>query len=69
MDEGQPVVVAMAELIEMLGVSKSRVVQLVKEPGFPAPIERLRVGQIWYYRDIADWAQDKGRTIRPVARG
>lgn len=63
----QPVVVAMAELIDMLGLSKSWVVRLVKEPDFPQPVERLRAGQIWYYADIAEWAQRTGRTIHPIA--
>ena len=38
-------VVAMAELIDMLGLSKSWVVRLVKEPDFPEPLARLRAGQ------------------------
>lgn len=61
--ERQPQIVAMAELIDMLGVSKSWVVRLVKQPDFPRPVERLRVGQIWSYQDIADWAQRTGRTV------
>ncbi len=44
MTEAQPVVVAMAELIDMLGLSKSWVVRLVKEPDFPEPLARLRTG-------------------------
>lgn len=67
-EEKQPVVVAMAELIDMLGVSKSWVVRLVKEPDFPEPLERLRAGQIWNYRDIADWAERKGRSVYPIPR-
>ena len=62
----QPQLVAMAELIDMLGVSKSWVVRLVKEPGFPEPLERLRAGQIWSYADIADWAQRTGRTVHRI---
>jgi len=64
--ERQPQIVAMAELIDMLGVSKSWVVRLVKEPGFPEPVERLRVGQIWSYADIADWAERTGRTVHRI---
>ncbi len=56
----------MAELIDMLGLSKSWVVRLVKEPDFPPPVERLRAGQIWSYADIAEWAQRTGRTIHPI---
>jgi len=64
--ERQPQIVAMAELIDMLGVSKSWVVRLVKQPDFPEPVERLRVGQIWSYADIAAWAARTGRTVRRI---
>jgi predicted DNA-binding transcriptional regulator AlpA len=64
--ERQPVVVAMAELIEMLGLSKSWVVRLVKEPDFPEPMARLRAGQIWSYNDITEWAKRTGRTVHPI---
>jgi predicted DNA-binding transcriptional regulator AlpA len=64
--ERQPVVVAMAELIEMLGLSKSWVVRLVKEPDFPEPMARLRAGQIWSYDDIEEWAKRTGRTVHPI---
>lgn len=59
-------VVAMAELIEMLGLSKSWVVRLVKEPDFPEPMARLRAGQIWSYADIATWATRTGRAVHPI---
>jgi predicted DNA-binding transcriptional regulator AlpA len=64
--ERQPVVVAMAELIEMLGLSKSWVVRLVKEPDFPEPMARLRAGQIWSYDDIEEWAKRTGRTVHQI---
>jgi predicted DNA-binding transcriptional regulator AlpA len=64
--ERQPVVVAMAELIEMLGLSKSWVVRLVKEPDFTEPMARLRAGQIWSYDDIEEWAKRTGRTVHPI---
>jgi len=64
--ERQPQIVAMAELIDMLGVSKSWVVRLVKEPDFPQPVERLRAGQIWSYADIADWAERTGRSVHRI---
>jgi len=62
----QPVVVAMAELIDMLGLSKSWVVRLVKEPDLPEPLGRRRAGQIWSYADIAAWAERTGRTVHPI---
>ena len=66
MGEGQPQLVAMAELVDMLGVSKSWVVRLVKDPGFPPPVQRLRVGQIWSHADVAAWAERTGRSVHPI---
>jgi predicted DNA-binding transcriptional regulator AlpA len=63
----QPPVVAMAELIDMLGVSKSRVVQLIAMPDFPAPVAVLRVGKLWSYDDVRSWAERAGRTVHPIS--
>ncbi len=65
-EEPQPPVVAMAELTEMLGVSKSRAVQLIAGAGFPAPLTTLTVGRVWAYADIAAWATAGGRQIHPI---
>lgn len=63
---GQPPVVAMAELISMLGVTRRRVGTLVNEKGFPAPIATLSVGRLWAYEDVVAWAEEVGRTVRPL---
>ncbi|MCU1675966.1 MAG: phage transcriptional regulator, AlpA [Frankiales bacterium] len=62
----QPPVVAMAELIEALGLSKSRVVQLIALPDFPDPVAVLGVGKIWDYADIQAYAKRTGRTLQPI---
>ena len=58
--DSQPTVVAMAELIDMLGVSKTRVVQLIASPGFPEPIAVLKAGKIWSYTDVTTWPSTAG---------
>ena len=64
--ESQPAVVAMAELIDMLGVSKARVVQLIASAGFPAPLAVIKAGKIWSYDDVRAWAENRGRTVLPI---
>lgn len=65
MDE-QPSIVAMAEMIDMLGLTRKRVSVLSNGAEFPAPLATLGVGRIWYYKDIAAWARRTGRAIRPI---
>ncbi|SCL64165.1 hypothetical protein GA0070617_5400 [Micromonospora yangpuensis] len=43
------------ELRERLGVSRTRVLQLVARPDFPAPYERLTGGAIWLTEDVERW--------------
>lgn len=56
----------MGELVAMLGLSKTWVVRLAREPDFPAPCARLGVGQLWRYEDIAAWAKRTGRTVHRI---
>jgi predicted DNA-binding transcriptional regulator AlpA len=63
----QPPVVAMGEIGQLLGVSKRRVSMLIARDDFPAPIATLSVGRIWAYQDVRTWAEDRGRTIHPIA--
>lgn len=55
-----------AELIKMLGVSKSRVVALRKEPDWPEPIDTLKGGEVFAIADIEAWAAKRGRTLHPL---
>lgn len=61
-----PPVVAMAEMTSMLGISRSRLVQLLVTPEFPNPIATLTVGRIWSTKDIEAYAQRTGRTLQPL---
>lgn len=64
--ESQPAVVAMAEVIEMLGLSKARVVQLIASSGFPEPMAVIKAGKIWSYEDVKTWAESGGRAVHPI---
>ncbi|HEV7195790.1 MAG TPA: DNA-binding protein [Pedococcus sp.] len=61
-----PPVVAMAEMTSMLGISRSRLVQLLVTSEFPDPIATLTVGRIWSTTDIEAYAQQTGRTLQPI---
>ncbi len=62
----QPPVVAMAEIVEMLGVTRKRVSVLTNGADFPAPIATLTAGRIWSYGDVKEWAENRGRTVLPI---
>lgn len=53
--------VGVAEIAAMLGVTRQRVNQLVREEGFPAPAAELSAGRIWNRAEIEQWAKGTGR--------
>lgn len=53
--------VGVAEIADMLGVTRTRVTQLAKTYGFPEPVARLAAGPVWQRRDIEEWARGTGR--------
>ncbi len=55
-----------AELMKMLGVGKTRLNQLRKEPDWPEPLDTLIGGAIYRIADIEAWAAERGRTLRPL---
>lgn len=61
-----PPVVAMAEMTAMLGISRSRLVQLLATPKFPTPVAVLTVGRIWSTADVVAYARQAGRTLQPL---
>jgi predicted DNA-binding transcriptional regulator AlpA len=65
----EPRLVGAAEIAHMLGgLSRQRVSQLTAAEGFPEPVERLRMGSIWRYAEVAAWAERHGRTVHPIVR-
>lgn len=53
--------VGAAEIANMLGVSRQRVNQIVREKGFPDPVAELTAGRIWLLEDVQAWARKAGR--------
>jgi len=54
--------VGVAEIAEMLGVSRQRVHQIVKaDPTFPEPVADLSAGKIWARADVGEWIEAAGR--------
>lgn len=51
-----------AEIATMLGgLSRERVHQLVRQPGFPAPVAVLKMGRIWTAASVREWMIASGR--------
>ncbi len=50
---------ALAEVVDYLGLSKARIVQLANQPDFPQPITVLTVGRIWNADDIREYARKR----------
>lgn len=50
-----PELVGTHEIAAMLGVSRQRVLQLAQTPGFPAPVARLKVGNVWVKHQVSAW--------------
>lgn len=57
--------VGVAEIAELLGVSRQQVHRLSVQEGFPEPVARLSAGTIWRRRDIERWAKTRRRPGRP----
>jgi len=53
--------VGLAEIVDLLGVSRSYASQLVNRKGFPDPVADLATGRIWRRTDVEQWARDNGR--------
>jgi hypothetical protein len=54
--------VGVAEIAEMLGISRQRVDAIVRTHGdFPLPVAELTAGRIWQRRDVEAWARKTGR--------
>jgi hypothetical protein len=49
-------VVGLAEIAELLDVSKDSVLNYAKRADFPEPLARLAAGPVWERRKIEKWA-------------
>lgn len=57
--------IGVAELSDLLGVTRSRVVQLRARDDFPRPVFRLRATPVWSRAEVNTWAD--ARETRRVA--
>lgn len=53
--------VGLAEIGDMLGVSRQRVDQLARTKDFPEPVATISAGRIWRRADVEAWARATGR--------
>lgn len=59
--------VGVAEISELLGVSRQRVHQIVEEhDDFPRPVAELAAGRIWQLDDVREWI--KAHPVRKAGR-
>ncbi len=59
--------VGVAEVVELLGISRQRVNILMRtHEHFPEPVAELKAGRIWFRKDIVKWALQVGRLPRPL---
>lgn len=61
--QGRLELVSTAEIADLLGLTRQRVQQLAKAPGFPEPAAVLRMGSVWHLADVRAWAQAAGRDL------
>lgn len=51
----------LTEIAGLLGISRQRVFQLSQGSDFPAPLARLKMGDVWLTEDVETWARETGR--------
>jgi predicted DNA-binding transcriptional regulator AlpA len=54
---------ALAEVADLLGISRQRAAILVDRPDFPAPVDTLAVGRIWSGADVRAYADKRTRRM------
>lgn len=60
--------VGAAELLQLLGVGRTRLGVLTARDDFPEPIAELVMGKIWDLADIRAWAEKTGRELKPITK-
>jgi predicted DNA-binding transcriptional regulator AlpA len=57
-------VVGLAEVAELLGVSKRTATRYAARADFPKPAAQLAMGPIWFVEDVEEWIRKA-----PIRRG
>jgi hypothetical protein len=64
-EPGFPSLAGVAEIADLLGVTRQRASTLVRSKGFPAPVAELRAGPVWTRPSVArfvdQWQRRVGR--------
>ena len=63
-----PQVIALAELTQMLGVTKTRAMQISRKADFPEPLGELSVGRVWSYDAVVEFCRATGRHVHPIGQ-
>lgn len=50
-----PLLMGTSEIRQRLRISRERAYQLVNRRDFPAPVQRLAMGQVWLAEDVEAW--------------
>lgn len=53
--------VGLQEIADILGVSRTRADQIVRQKGFPEPLDVIAAGRIWDKAEVLKWARESGR--------
>ncbi len=64
-DAGTELVVA-SDIARRLDLSRQRINQLQSQPGFPKPIGRLALSNVWRWATVEAWAIETGRLTPPA---
>lgn len=57
--------VGVAEIAELVGVTRQRANQLCDHPRFPRPVARLAMGRVWNLDEVEEWRKTPRRVGRP----
>jgi hypothetical protein len=49
------------EIAQMANTSKQRAAWLTHQSGFPRPVDELKMGTVWRYRDVERWLARRAR--------
>src|SRR6478609_6736196 len=64
-----PEIVGIAEIADLLGITRQRASALSARAGFPAPVATLRAGPVWRLADLSNFAKTwDHKTDRPAER-
>ncbi|MFF3867315.1 helix-turn-helix transcriptional regulator [Micromonospora sp. NPDC001898] len=54
------------EIMDMLGVSRSRFRQIIMQPHFPRPFQTLQAGSVWLRSQVEAYIRDYRRPRPPA---